>query len=303
MLPGLRDDQGRLDVTTDPVDATSTLRGGIACNALGQVHITNVVSDNFVNGFMVSDTGQLVMSSDPIVDYKDGLPRDALGRLRGQTDAVPAPTDPFVGGIRVGPLGGVYTTLTAPPVGDPPVNTVPPDVTGDAIVGSTLTCSTGTWTGTAPITYTYRWYQGATPIVGANAATYIAQAGDLGSVLSCAVTATNDLGAAVASSQGVRMVNARYDYKNNAGVPTTGVVSAGSASAPLQVRIAEIDKDGVNHAGPLSRMSAGDSVWINEQEGILTEAPIDVGSYFICEMVAWPALPDGEVYVKLGYNP
>src|SRR5574343_1090171 len=179
MLPGLRDDQGRLDVTTDPVDATSTLRGGIACNALGQVHITNVVSTNFVNGFMVSDTGQLVMSTDPIVDYKDGLPRDASGRLRGQTDTVPAATDPFVGGIRVGPLGGVYTTLTAPPVGDPPVNTVAPDITGDARVGATLTCDNGTWEGTAPITYTYQWYQGINVIIGATTNSYVVQAQDL----------------------------------------------------------------------------------------------------------------------------
>jgi hypothetical protein len=205
--------------------------------------------------------------------------------------------------VRVGPLGGIYTTYTAPPVGDPPVNTVAPDVTGDAIVGATLTCTSGTWTGAAPITYTYKWYQGATPIVGANTNTYVTQSGDLGSVLICRVTATNAAGAADAASQGVRMVNARYDYKNNAGAPTVGVVSAGSAGAPLQVRINEIDKDGINHAGPLSRLNTGDSIWIGTQEGILTEALIDVGNYFICEMAAWPALVDGEYSVKLGYNP
>ena len=302
MLPGLRDDQGRLDVTTDPVDATSTLRGGIACNALGQVHITNVVSDNFVNGFMVSDTGQLVMSTDPIVDYKDGLPRDASGRLRGQTDTVPAPTDPFVGGIRVGPLGGVYTTLTAPPVGDPPVNTVPPDITGNVIVGGVLTCSDGTWTGAAPITYTYQWFRGATAISLATSNTYTIVADDLGTALTCQVTATNGVGAESEFAPGVRVVNARYDYKNNAGVPVTGSISAGSASAPLQVRINEIDKDGVNHAGPLSRLNTGDSIWIGTQEGILSEPPIDVGSYFICEMAAWPLLTDGEYVVTLGFN-
>lgn len=303
MLPGSVDDEGRLDVTTDPVGAGSTLHGGVALNALGQVHITNVVSDNFVNGVMVSDTGALVMTTAPIDGpYLAGFPHKADGRLVGQVDTVPDPKDPFLGGIRVGPLGGVYTTYVAPPVGDPPVNTVAPDVTGDAIVGATLTCTSGTWTGAAPITYAYKWYQGATPIVGANTNTYVTQVGDLGSVLICRVTATNAVGAADAASQGVRMVNARYDYKNNAGVPVTGSISAGSAGAPLQVRISEIDKDGINHAGPLSRLNTGDSIWIDTQEGILSEPPIDVGNYFIFEMVSWPFLADGEYAVTLGFN-
>ena len=304
MLPGSVDNEGRLDVTADPPTASSSFVAGIAISELGQVHISNAVTDTFVNGIMVTDLGQVCFAAAPIDGgFLGGFPRKADGRLVGQADTTPDPKDPFVSGVRVGPLGGIYTTYIPPVVGDPPVNTVAPDVTGDAIVGSTLTCTPGTWTGTAPITYAYKWYQGATPIIGANSATYVAQAGDLGSVLICAVTATNALGSAVAASQGIRMVNARYSYKNNAGVPTTGVVSAGSASAPLQVRIAEIDLDGINHAGPLSRMSAGDSIWVNAQEGILSEAPIDVGTYFICEMVDWPALPDGEVIVKLGYNP
>ena len=201
MLPVSVDDEGRLDVTTDPVGATSSLLGGIARNAVGQVHITPTVSDNFVNGLMVSDTGQLVMSSDPIAGYLGGFPRDALGRVKGQTDTIPDPKDPFVSGIRVGPLGGVYTTLTAPPVGDPPVNTVLPDVTGDAKVGSVLTTTNGTWTGAAPITYTYQWYQGINVISGATTNTYTVQASDLGNVVHSQVTATNAAGGAIARSQ------------------------------------------------------------------------------------------------------
>jgi len=304
MLPGRRDAEGRLDVTADLPDSTSTLHGGIAVNSSGQVHITNVITGLFSNGFMVTDTGQLCVSAAPIDGgYLEGLPRKADGRLVGQADTVPAATDPFVGGIRVGPLGGVYTTYVAPPVGDPPVNTVRPDITGDAVVGATLTCSQGTWTGTAPITYAYKWYQNNTPIVGANTAAYIIQVGDLGTSLHCVVTATNAMGGENAVSQGVPVISARYDYKNNAGVPMTGVVSAGSAGAPLQVRINEIDKDGVNHFNALNNLQIGDSIFVDTQEGILTEAPIDVGSYFICEMAAWPALPDGEYLVKLGYNP
>jgi pentaxin family protein len=39
----------------------------------------------------------------------------------------------------------------------PPVDTVPPSIAGTPRVGDTLTAAAGTWTGTAPIAYGYRW--------------------------------------------------------------------------------------------------------------------------------------------------
>lgn len=302
MLPGRRDPLGRLDVTVDAVTSNSSLLGGIAVNPSGQVHITNTPSTLFANGFMVSPTGQLVMSTGPIVGFLEGLPRVAGGALKGQVDTVPAASDPYVGGVRVGPLGGVYTTYTAPAVGDAPVNTVPPDTTGDAKVGSVLTTTQGTWTGTAPITYAYQWYSGINIISGATSNTYTVQASDLGSVVICQVTATNALGGASATGPGVRIVSARYDYLTNAGVPAEGKISAGSASFPNQVRINEIDADGFNHAGPLSRLRIGDSVFVGTQEGLIQLEPIDAGGYYIFDMVSWPALTDGPYTVTLGFN-
>src|SRR4051794_25465829 len=41
--------------------------------------------------------------------------------------------------------------------GEAPANTTPPAVSGTPAVGSTLSASTGSWTGTAPITYSYQW--------------------------------------------------------------------------------------------------------------------------------------------------
>lgn len=40
-----------------------------------------------------------------------------------------------------------------------PINTVAPVVSGTVAEDELLSCTTGTWTGTTPITYTYQWYR------------------------------------------------------------------------------------------------------------------------------------------------
>lgn len=74
-----------------------------------------------------------------------------------------------------------------------PTNTVLPVITGTSSVGSTVTCGTGTWTGTAPITFAYQWLYAKTrtPIFGANTATYQLTVDDINRSLVCRVTATN----------------------------------------------------------------------------------------------------------------
>jgi len=60
------------------------------------------------------NNGDLCISSLPIVGYVNGLPVTATGAIKAQLNQTPAPSDPYVGGIRVGPLGGVYLTDAAP---------------------------------------------------------------------------------------------------------------------------------------------------------------------------------------------
>jgi hypothetical protein len=81
-----------------------------------------------------------------------------------------------------------------------PVNTVAPVLSGTPAVGYPLTCATGTWTGLESPTYTYAWLRDGTPIAGASASLYVAQAADQGQVLLCEVTATNKIGSATAVS-------------------------------------------------------------------------------------------------------
>lgn len=87
-----------------------------------------------------------------------------------------------------------------------PSNSGLPAISGATQEGSSLSGSTGTWSGTTPITYTYQWQRctaaGAScvAISGATATTYRAASGDVGNTLKLAVTARNSAGSTAATS-------------------------------------------------------------------------------------------------------
>jgi alpha-tubulin suppressor-like RCC1 family protein len=78
-----------------------------------------------------------------------------------------------------------------------PGNTVLPAISGKAEERQTLTASTGTWTGTEPITYTYQWQtcnskgESCTNISGATSSTYKLTASAVGDTIRVEVTAKN----------------------------------------------------------------------------------------------------------------
>lgn len=86
------------------------------------------------------------------------------------------------------------------PAGSEPSNKGLPTVFGRAMVGETLTCSEGTWTGVPAPTYAYQWLEDGTNIPSASANSYVVVSGDRGHSLSCEVTAKNVNGSAKASS-------------------------------------------------------------------------------------------------------
>jgi len=90
---------------------------------------------------------------------------------------------------------GVDAVTTAPVTCvDIPKNTILPVITGLLPIGSTLTCSTGTWSGNAPITYGYQWLKNGVIISGANTNTYVTVNGDEGQNITCLVLASNTYG-------------------------------------------------------------------------------------------------------------
>lgn len=81
----------------------------------------------------------------------------------------------------------------------PPVNTLAPAISGTLAHGSTLTSTTGTWTGSS-ITYSYQWMSSGVAVAGATSSTYVTQVSDVGDMITCVVTASNTGGAPSATS-------------------------------------------------------------------------------------------------------
>jgi hypothetical protein len=115
----------------------------------------------------------------------------------------------------------VLTAASPPPASPPPTTTsvAPaesslPVVSGTAQQNQNLTTSTGSWSGTTPMTYSYQWQRcdsgGAScaPVSGATAPSYVLTTADVGSSIRASVTASNSAGSATASSTATAPVSA-----------------------------------------------------------------------------------------------
>lgn len=140
--------------------------------------------------------------------------------------------------------------------GTPPVNTVAPVITGALTVGSVLTSTQGTWTGTG-IIYAYQWKRDGVNIAGQTALTHTIVTADVGTTLSCVVTATNANGeASEADTQvvpAIAPVNTVLPVISTDGTPAVGetvTVNTGTwTGQPTPTYTYQWKKSGVEIAG------------------------------------------------------
>ncbi len=93
-------------------------------------------------------------------------------------------TDVVVGSSAT--VSGIDAQLASAPI----TNTSPPTVTGDAVVGGTLTATTGSWQPGTGFSYEYEWLADDEPIAGATGSQYQPGSADLGKAISVRVTAS-----------------------------------------------------------------------------------------------------------------
>lgn len=100
-------------------------------------------------------------------------------------------------------------------VGAPVLSAAPVVTPSSAGVGTTLTCSAGTWTNTSgspfsinPAFYAYQWKRDGASIPFATASTYLTVSADAGHNVTCVVTASNAGGSVASTSNAIAVSNA-----------------------------------------------------------------------------------------------
>jgi hypothetical protein len=95
--------------------------------------------------------------------------------------------------------------VTAAPA-SAPANTSPPKVSGTPQEGQTLNGATGTWSGTKPMQFSYKWQRcdasggSCSRIVGATGGSHKLSSADVGNTIRLTVTATNSAGTSSSTS-------------------------------------------------------------------------------------------------------
>lgn len=133
--------------------------------------------------------------------------------------------------------GSAAVSPPAPPTPvTAPQNTERPGIQGTTVVGNTLTCTPGAWTG-SPTSYAYSWRRDGSAVAGATGNSYALVAADAGRTITCTSTASNAGGAATAVSDGVAVTAAPATPSTRVGITiNSGAEATNTASVSLRIR-------------------------------------------------------------------
>jgi hypothetical protein len=146
-------------------------------------------------------------------------------------------------------------------------NTVAPAITGSPVQGVTLSVSNGTWTGFPAPSYSYQWKRAGSPIAGATASTYALQGVDVGSAITCTVTASSGFSSAnVTTSATATVTKTTLSY--------TPVTSATQGSAYTGATPSTTNGTSPYTYSVTGSLPAGLSV--NPSTGVISGAPTTV---------------------------
>ena len=125
-----------------------------------------------------------------------------------------------------------------------PINNTPPTIAGTATEGQTLTATTGTWTGSGPVTYSWQWRRcdkgggSCASIGGATKCTYVLANVDVGNTIRVRQSAKNSDGIDVGHVVADRCRQVGTPPPNTTGCPTgSGGVSVTDVSSPAHLAI------------------------------------------------------------------
>ena len=194
-----------------------------------------------------------------------------------------------------------------------PVEASPPTISGQAVVGETLTATTGKWKGNQPISYTFKW-QSCTPNLsscpanGASGNTYTVKGADTGKRLRVKVIAKNSAGqTAGLSDPTAKVTESGGGGGGGSSVPASSLVAGDrlivdavhfspnpvtSRSTPIKVSITVKDNKGKFVRGALVSMVSTPVVTSSP-----TPAETDSNG-----SVAYTIQPESDFPIKNGYS-
>ncbi|GGO72774.1 Ig-like domain repeat protein [Nocardioides deserti] len=153
-----------------------------------------------------------------------------------------------------GDLTTVSTAEVTPALGAAPTSISGPVLSGNPVIGRTLSVTPGTWSGTGPTQFTYQWMRGREAIFGATESSYLLKGADAGQEVWAVVAGTRTgYEPGRASTDAVRVAKAASTVK--LALPKKKIKKG--AKAALKIRLGA---EGLKPAGQVKILRAGKTI-------------------------------------------